>query len=295
MRKVAIVTDRACDIPDDLAAELRITRVPLYVSFPDRTYRDDVDITSAEILERLAAGQFPKLSQPSPGDFAAVYRRAAMRAATGCSGGRARSTDRPLSLMSIHVTARLSGIQNAARLGAGLCPDLDISIIDSRTGSMGAGWVAIEAARAALSGLDRDGVLQVAQAAVERTAIYLVVPDLIFLHRAGRLGKVSAWLGRTLAVTPVVTAAEGVAFPYALVRGRRRALDTLVEAAFHRFGAARPLRVAVVHVAAEDDARRVLDAARRTFNVVESILTHAGAAVTGGLGPGAVALCVLQV
>lgn len=286
MATVRVITDSACDLPRALADEYGIGIVPVYLTFGERAYRDGVDIGPEQVLEKLAAGEFPKMSQPSPGDFLEVYR------AVGCD-----SSGRPLSgvsILSIHVTSELSGTFRGAQLAAGLVPDLDITVIDTQTGSMGSGFVALEAARAARAGNSRDEVIKLTREVFGESAYFLVVPDLNFLHRSGRLGKATAWLGHNLSLAPVICVRDGAVAPYRLVRGYQRGLNALVSAALSWAGKG-PVRAAAVHVRAPAEAEHVLEMAARALDLRESHIAHAGCAVTGALGPGTVGLCVSRV
>jgi len=274
-RKVQIVVDGACDLPDDLLQEHRIEMVRMRINFEGDLVHDRTDASSDEVLRHLATGRFPKVSQPSPGEFLKVYGEA---------------VDRGLSVISIHVTARLTGTFQSARLAAELLKDATVDVVDTRTGSMATGWVALMAARAALAGADHGEVLEVARRACEKVGIYIMVPDLIYLNHAGRLGKAQAWLGTVLNMKPLITGRDGVLEPVEVVRGRGRALRRLVQLATESFPAGS--RVAVVHVAAEDDARQLLEAAQRRLAPVEGRIIQCGPAVTYGLGPGAVGICL---
>ncbi|MEW6243645.1 MAG: DegV family protein [Bacillota bacterium] len=285
MRYVMIVTDSTCNLPSHLVSGLSLVVIPIYIIVRGRTFRDGIDISPEQVLELLARGEYPQFSQPAPGDFMKAYRRVREFADPSCPR---------LSVVSIHVTAQLSGTYNAATLAAAGCSEIDILVVDSGTGSMATGWVALEAARAAAAGADRDSIIRLVRSAIDRTAIFVLIPDLTFLHRAGRLGKAQAWLGANLSLNPIVTARRGVLAPYRLVRGRKRGLEMLVKAAVDKIGKGAAVRAAVVHVAAEGDARTVMGAVRDNFCVHEEMILHAAASVTAGLGPGAVALCLLK-
>ncbi len=284
---VRIVADSACDLPASMRDRLGIAVVPTGLTFGSQTLRDGVDITAEGVLERVRAGEIPKFSQPPSGDFFAAYHRLGTDPATG--------RPRPgLSIVSIHVTAKLSGTANSALLAARLLPDLDIRVVDSRTGSMGAGFVACQAARLAGCGATVAEVMDLVESALLKTAFFLVVPDLMHLYRAGRLGRAEAWLGHTLGLMPVVSVRDGVVAPYRLMRGRAQGLKACLAAAVARFGRDVPVDVAVVHVGAEEDAHSLLGRATMAFSVREGLVVHAGATVSAALGPGTVGLCVCR-
>ncbi len=285
MRSVMVVTDSICNLPPRLVSGLPLVVVPIYIMVGDEVFRDGVDISPEQVLEHLARGEYPRFSQPAPGDFVNAYRRLGEFTDPSCPHP---------CVVSVHVTAKLSGTCNAAGLAAAGCSDLDISVIDSGTGSMATGWVALKAARAAAAGADKEHVIRLVRSAIERTVIFVLIPDLAFLHRTGRLGKAQGWLGANLSLNPIVTAHRGVLAPYRLVRGRKRGLKMLANAAVDKIGRGAAVRAAVVHVAAEDDAQTVLLAVRESFCVREEMILHATASVTAGLGPGAIALCLLK-
>ena len=105
---IKIVTDSTADIPSALAKELGITVVPLYVRFGDETYRDRVDITEDEFYQRLMNDPIhPNTSQPTPQDFANVYRELSQQAD---------------GIVSIHISSKLSGTCNSALQAKELVP-----------------------------------------------------------------------------------------------------------------------------------------------------------------------------
>lgn len=137
--KVQVVTDSTSDIPQDLANELGIRVVPIYVRFGDKTYRDGVDIRSDEFYSMLASLPFhPSISQPNPEDFTSAYKE---------------YFDTTEGIMSIHISSKISGTYNSAMIAQKIiksrCP---IEVIDSKFNSAGLGLVVIAAARLAQSG-----------------------------------------------------------------------------------------------------------------------------------------------
>jgi DegV family protein with EDD domain len=153
--------------------------------------------------------------------------------------------------------------------------------------------IVLQAARAARAGRSKEEVLRLVRSAVHRTALFLILPDLVFLHRAGRLGLAQAWLGKTLDLVPIITVRDGVVHPYRLARGRRAALKAVATAGLARFGTGRSVRAAAVHASAEAEAREVLAMLGSMMAVTEQMVVRAGAAVTAALGPGTVGLCFL--
>lgn len=215
---VRVVTDSTADLPSELVHELGIIVVPLNVHFGTETYQDRITISEDDFYRRLLTGQvFPTTSQPSAGAFAEVYQ-SACGGAPGCSG-----------IVSVHVSAVLSGTMNSALLGrdmAGVsCP---MVAVDTQSVSMGEGLTVLAAARAAQAGASFDEVVAVAQKALARVQTRFTLDTLEYLHKGGRLGRAQFFLGSLLNLKPILKV-EGEIHPVERVRTRAKAQERLFE------------------------------------------------------------------
>ncbi|MGH8082722.1 MAG: DegV family protein, partial [Lysobacter sp.] len=74
VQRVAVVTDGAADLPDELAERYGVQQVPVRVSVDGRDYLDKVGLSTAEFYRRMAvSADLPRTSQPPPGDFRRVF------------------------------------------------------------------------------------------------------------------------------------------------------------------------------------------------------------------------------
>lgn len=178
---VQVVTDSSSDIPPEVAQELGITIIPLYVRFGDEVYRDGVDISADQFYDKLAHSHIlPKTSTPSPGDFAEIYNQLAT------------ATD---SILSIHLSTRYSSALNAAMVAKDYVPEgCTVKVIDSKSVSMGCGLVAIAAAREAKAGANLEQVMQTLNKAILRTHIVGMIADINYLLSGQRLSLPGAHL-----------------------------------------------------------------------------------------------------
>ncbi len=130
---IAVVVDSTTDIPLSMREELGITMVPLLILFGNDQFRDGIDMSNDEFYARLVEGTIhPTTSQPSPGDFVEAFERLA------------KDHD---GIISIHLGGELSGTVRSAQQAADMLPDIPVRVIDSRSVSMGAGFLGIEAAK----------------------------------------------------------------------------------------------------------------------------------------------------
>jgi DegV family protein with EDD domain len=276
---VAVVTDSSAYLPDELLEGYGIHNVPLYVVLAGRSGREGWDISPEDVARELAVrGQRVSTSRPTPGDFVAAYRRALDEGAE--------------RLVSIHLSSELSGTWDAARLAASQVGEHIVTVIDTRSAAMGAGFAVLAAARSAASGADADAVAQTAREIAAATRTFFVVDTLEYLRRGGRIGSAAAVLGSALAVKPVLHVQDGKVVPLEKVRTTARALNRLVQRAVEAAGEG-PVSVAVHHLAAADRAERLATELReRIPDLRELHVSELGAAIGAHVGPGAVGIVV---
>ncbi|HEY0126138.1 MAG TPA: DegV family protein [Blastococcus sp.] len=276
---VAVVTDSTAYLPDELTDGYGIHVVPLYVVLAGRSGREGSDIGPDEVARTLAVrGQTVSTSRPTPGDFVAAYRRALDEGAE--------------RLVSIHLSSELSGTWDAARLAASQVGEHVVTVVDSRSAAMGAGFAVLAAARSAAAGADAATVARTAREIADATRTFFVVDTLEHLRRGGRIGSAAAVLGSALAVKPVLHVRDGRVVPLEKVRTSARALNRLVQRAVEAAGEG-PVSVAVHHLAAAEKAERLAAEIRdRLPQVRELHVSELGAAIGAHVGPGAVGVVV---
>ena len=240
---IRIVTDSTSDIPESLARELGIVVVPTYVIFGTQSYVDGVTISREEFYERLAsADPLPTTAAPSAGEFEHAYRQLQRE------GARA--------VVSIHVAAKLSGVQNAARTGASAVLDLPVTVFDSEQVTMGLGWQVIEAARAAKAGKSVTEIVDLLANTRRRVRVYAALDTLEYVRRSGRVGWARAMIGQLLRIKPIVEVRDGDVLSIDRTRTRSHSVERLKELV----ASASPLRgLTVLHSHAFDAARKLAD------------------------------------
>jgi DegV family protein with EDD domain len=211
-------------------------------------------------------------SRPAPEQFARTYRRLLDDGADG--------------VVSVHLSAGLSGTVEAARLAA---VDLGgrVEVVDSRSTGMGLGFPAIAAATAAEEGADLAGVRDAALAAVARTTMWFYVDTLEFLRRGGRINAAEALLGTALSVKPIMHMPDGAIVLREKVRTASRGIARLVDLAVEAAGDDE-VDLGVHHLAAPQraEALRAALTARLGERVHDTYVSEAGAVVAAHAGPG---------
>jgi DegV family protein with EDD domain len=276
---VAVVTDSTAYLPAELVDRYGIEVVALYVVLAGHSGREGEDIEPEDVARALSSrGQQVSTSRPTPGDFVAAYRR---RLDAGA--------DR---IVSVHLSAELSGTWDAARLAAAQVGEHLVTVIDSRAAAMGTGFAVLAAARAAARGAEAEQVIEAARATAAGTRTFFVVDTLEHLRRGGRIGSAAAVLGSALAVKPVLHVVDGRVVPLEKVRTAGRALNRLVQRAVEAAGED-PVSVAVHHLSSPERAERLAgDLRQRLPALTELYVSELGAAVGAHVGPGAVGIVV---
>lgn len=211
---IAIVTDSTSDLSPALCAQHGIQSVPLYVLFDGKMHKDGIDITPPDLFKGIKEGKkTPSTSQPSPAEFAEVYRQALERAD---------------HVISVHISGQLSGTVGSAQLAA---QDFGgrVTVVDSRLATLGLGMQALRAARRAAEGRNVTEIVGELERVASRADIRFTVDTLEFLKKNGRIGGAQALLGGLLNIKPILTVKQGRVEAAGRVRGNKKAIADLVE------------------------------------------------------------------
>lgn len=284
---VHVVTDTTACLPADAARAAGVTVVPLHVTVTGRGTVEAREITPAEVAAILASGkERASTSRPSPGEFVAAYREAASRTGAG-------------SLVSVHLSARVSGTVEAAELARDeLAGELEVEVVDSGVLGMAMGYAVRAGAEAAAGGASVAEVAEVVRRRAAASRTWFCVGTLEHLRRGGRIGRARALLGSALAIKPLLTIRDGEVHPLEKVRTRAKAHARLVERAVEAVEIARAegqeVDVAVQQLAAEEVAGQLVQTLRERTGLVAD-LTELDPVVSVHAGPGTVAIAVAPV
>ncbi len=245
-RKIALLTDSCADLAPELAEENGIFVVPMRILCADGEYRDGVDISPADIYERLHRGELPKTSLPSGDDIGKALEEI-------WEGGYD-------GVIAVMLSSGLSGTFNLVRLMAEECAgQLPIRVYDSLSGSLGQGMILLQLAEDIRNGMGWEEL-------TERRAPYLVentfpvfsVDTLEYLEKGGRIGKVTAAAGMLLQIKPILSfAANGQLQSVAKARGRSQVMDRLVAMTAKTCGGHRRYNLAVANGGAPEEMEKL--------------------------------------
>jgi DegV family protein with EDD domain len=271
-RPCALVVDSGAVV--EAAPERGVHVVPLRIVFGDRAFHDGVDITPDEFYARLAGGEIPTTSTPSPGEYLEAFRAA--------DADHVLCLTIPASLSAMHDSATL-----AARLLADEEPGRRVEVIDTGNAAAGHGLVARAAAYLCATGATPDVVRERALEAGREVMMYGTLSTLAHLARSGRVPSIAAGISDLIGVRPIFELRHGEARRAALVRGERRLLRSFQRLALERLGDdPPPVWLLVVHAAAPEAAARLRDALHEVLSVGRSEMISLTPVMGAYTGPG---------
>jgi DegV family protein with EDD domain len=245
---VRIVTDSTCDLPVELVEKHNIVVLPLYIHIGQRSYQDGVDMSRQEFYQGLPTfKEHPTTAAPSPDLFKDTYQQLADQGAT--------------DIISIHISESLSAVVQVARMAAKEFEPVPVTVFDSQQLSLGAGYIVLEAAKAAQAGKSVAEIIPILEDLTSRTYVFAALDTLEFLRRSGRMHFALATIGSLLKLKPLLKMNRGDPTSER-IRTREKAIRRLIQLV-ERIG---PLeRIDLVHTYAADQAQALFERARDLF------------------------------
>jgi DegV family protein with EDD domain len=270
MSGVAVVTDTTHYLPRELVEANEIHEVSLYVNWPDSQERESAMGTFDAFYDRLrGARELPTTSQPSVGDFLAVYEPL-------LDSGR--------DIVSIHLSGGISGTVESARQAAAQCPPGRVQVLDSTTACGGLGLMTLVAAKGAREGIGIEACLDRARQARERLTLWFAIDTLEYLVRGGRIGRAQGLVGSALKIKPILSVESDIT-PVERVRTSARAFARMAEMLRTLHGDGVDGWV-VQHIQAPDEAARLADVGSEIFGTEPVFVSEIGPVIGAHVGPG---------
>lgn len=283
MSKVMIVTDSTANIPPNAIDGNPVQIIPLQLIWGDKIYRDGVDISPTEFYQKLKnAKVLPTTSQTTPEEFKQVYMQL---------------LDEDYDILSIHLSAKLSGTLDSAIQAKKAFPGKQIELVDSESTSMAMGFQALAAARMAATGGSLHDCKVVAEKAKKQTGVYFALNTLEFLQRGGRIGGAAAFLGTVLNLKPLLELRDGEIEAVDKVRTFSKTLDRLLDLVSAKLeNEPGPVRLCAIHGDSLNEANQLLARAIARFDsslVTEALISDVSPVIGTHAGPGALGLAFM--
>ncbi len=274
-----IFTDSGCDLPKSYYEEHDVVLLPLRVQLNNKEYEDVISIDSKEIYDAIRQGAQPKTSQVSPELFLKHFEELAKNDEEG---------------IYIAFSSELSGTYSTAQMIRNQVleqyPSLKLVIIDSKCASLGHGLVVEEAVRLRNMGVSLEDMANKIGSIAPQMEHLFTVEDLDYLAKGGRVSKASAFLGGLLSIKPILNVENGKLVPIEKSRGRKKALNRMLDLMQERGGTFTNKIVGISHSDDAAFANEVKASIQERFSPQAVQITMIGSAIGSHVGPGTIAI-----
>jgi len=271
-----VIADSTCNLSQEIIDEYDIRIAPIPIQFGDETFEEGVDIDRDLFYKKIEeTGIMPTSSQPTPAWFGRYYKELHQQGH---------------SILVITITGKHSGTFNSATVAKSLAPEADVHVFDSKSISLGTGWMVLEAVRAIKAGVAQSDVVSRIEAIRERARLFMTPATLKYLQMSGRVGTLQGALASLLSIKPIIQLKDGLLEVRENVRTRGKALDRIVDRLEEAVGTTAPVNLAVIHARAREEGLSVLDRAKDVFNIQETLFGDLVASLAVHGGPGIIGI-----
>lgn len=287
MPNYKILSDSSCDLPEKLKEEYDIELIPYYVSFDGHNYyKENIDITVNEFYNKLKKNNLsPKTSLPSINDYAEVFKK---------------YLEIGQDILCFCLTSKFSGSYqsavNASHILKEEYPDRKILIIDSMQATAGQGIVVLEALSMQKAGYTIEQTAEKINELKKTAKIIFTVDSLSYLQKGGRIGKVSAIAGSLLNIKPIIYLKDGELIPYSKIRGRKKALNEVINIAINNTKSdINSYRFCILHAACIEDAEFLKETLYNEYGInIDIPLFDVGVTIGSHIGPTATGIVFIK-
>ncbi|MBA3074687.1 MAG: DegV family protein [Anaerolineae bacterium] len=278
MTKIAILTDSTANLPVEWVEQYNVRVIPLKIHWGNETFLDGVGITPNEFYTRLSHSKsLPTTSQPSIQDFLQAFESLA---------------DQADGIVVPLISSGISGTVASAQAATRQFNRVPVEIVDTRVTSAGQALVVMAAARAAAQGKSLQDVRQAADGVVQRMHLFFAVDTLEYLHRGGRIGGASRYLGTVLNIKPILYFdLDGKLDALERARTKGKALQRLMALAEEKANG-HPLRIGVIHANAPQIAQEFCEQITHHLDCKEVITLELSPAIGVHVGPGTIGIAL---
>ena len=280
MDKIKIITDGSCDLSHEVLNKFNINVVPLGVSFGEEHYTAGVDIDNKEFYAKMKESkELPKTFCPSPENFCKEYQ---------CEEDK---------IIVIALSSKLSGTYNSASLARDLYlsehKEKDIRVIDSMTGSIGAGLLLIKAAKMISEGKDIDEIVEAIENLKEKISFYGTLETLENAIKGGRINPLTGKIIGALNFKAIVQIKDGVVKPIDKARGESNSIKKVANYITSSIEDTKDKILCLMHANCPEKAHKLLSIIEKTHKFDEVYISEVGPVMGTYTSEGAVLGAVL--
>ena len=279
---IRIITDSASDLPKDYIEQHKLHVIPTPVVIDDVDYFDGATIQTKEFYEILDdIKRDVKTYHINPEMFAKAFTPYAEAGDT---------------VIYLCFSTGIAGTYNAANIAkvnvVEEYPDFDLTIIDSKSASIGFGLVVSKLVTMLEKGATKEELIEAAGYYISHIRHVFTVHTLAYLIKGGRLTKFKGTLAETLDMKPIlIVDQEGSLAVLKTVRGRKKSLRFLADYAKENGYHLENQQIAICHGEEEEGRDYMLSVIDQELHPKSVMVGTVGCAIGAHTGRGIVGLC----
>jgi len=277
-----LLIDSCADLPRSYVEKSGLPFISLVCNFKGKEYKDDFgnSLSYKEFYAAVRNGEMPSTSQVNVYVYTEIFKKYAMEG-------------KPIIYLGF--SSALSGSLNSAKLAKDMVceeiPDVDITVIDSKSASLGEGLLAYYANEMLRSGASKDEIVSWLESNKLKMNHWFTVDDLGHLKRGGRVSGTAAFVGTLLDIKPIMQVDdEGKLVPVSKVKGRKKSIKTLFEMLQENIVSPEEQVIAISHGDCLQDAEYLKEMIKKEYKVKDVIINEVGPVIGSHSGPGTLAL-----
>nr|WP_321373133.1 DegV family protein [uncultured Bacteroides sp.] len=215
---IALVTDSACDLSQELIDYYQINMVPLNIHCDGNYYLDKVTMQPDQLYDLLdSSDELPKTSQINERTFTNLYSQLASHYD---------------AIIAVHLTQQFSGTYlNSLKAAERITSEFKkpVYVIDSRNLSGAQGLLVLKVAKAIEAEMSLQDIVKAAEVWIKNLKIFVSVKDIKYMVKGGRVSKNKGLLATLLGINPVVSMdSEGNAMLFGKTFGQTANINKVI-------------------------------------------------------------------
>lgn len=282
---IKILSDSACDLPDEILKEYDIDVLPIIVIKDDQEYFDRITIKPETVYDDMRNGQIYTTAQISANMFNEKF---------------AEYAENKENVIYIAFSSGLSGTYQTSEIVKKMIlkeyPEFNLDIVDTKAASGGFGLIVLYAAQLAKHGKTKSEILKAIECFKSSIQHIFTVDDIEYLFRGGRVSRAQALVGGLLNIKPILNVEDGKLIPLEKVRGRNKVYKIILNIIEKRSKDVdlRDQIICITHGDDLEEALKIKSMIEERFGVKNFLINTIGAAIGAHSGPGTLAVFFLD-
>ena len=285
MNNLVILTDSSCDLPLQFIKDNNIPYLGICLNFKGKEYVEDFGqtLTYKEFYNEVRKGEMPSTAQVNAYRFAEEFKK---------------HVKEGKSIIYLGFSSALSGTFNSSLIARDEVlqeyPEADITVIDTKSASMGEGLLVYYAYELLNKGATKEEIISWVQDNIPKTIHWFTVDDLNHLKRGGRVSATTAAIGTLLSIKPVLHVNDsGQLINVSKAKGRKKAIKELFSNFEKHVVNPKDQVIFISHGDCLEEAESLASMIRENYEVRDIIINPVGPVIGSHSGPGTIALFFL--